>query len=100
VDIYEAELAYISPEQTGRLNRTIDYRTDYYSLGVGLYQMLTCHLPFEMEDPMEVVHSQIARQPVPPHYLRPDAPVCVSEVIMKLLLKKMTIVTKALTVTF
>src|SRR5271157_629833 len=63
----EGTLAYISPEQTGRMNRPVDYRTDFYSLGVTIYQMLTGNLPFEGDDALEMVYSHIARTPVPPH---------------------------------
>ena len=64
--VLEGALVYISPEQTGRMNRTIDYRTDFYSLGVTFYEMLNGQLPFESADAMELVHSHIAKQPVPP----------------------------------
>ena len=60
-------LAYMAPEQTGRMNRSIDSRSDLYSLGVTLYEMLTGTLPFTASDPMELVHCHIARQPTPPH---------------------------------
>ena len=59
-------LAYMAPEQTGRMNRSIDSRSDLYSLGVTLYEMLTGSLPFTASDPMEWVHCHIARQPVAP----------------------------------
>ncbi len=59
-------LAYMAPEQTGRMNRSIDSRSDLYALGVTLYEMLTGSLPFTATDPMEWVHCHIARQPVPP----------------------------------
>src|SRR5882672_9804301 len=59
-------LAYMAPEQTGRMNRSIDARSDLYALGVTLYQMLTGSLPFSAADPMEWVHCHIARKPVPP----------------------------------
>ena len=59
-------LPYMAPEQTGRMNRSIDSRSDLYALGVTLYEMLTGTLPFAATDPMELVHSHIARQPVPP----------------------------------
>ncbi|MFN6483985.1 MULTISPECIES: AAA family ATPase [unclassified Nostoc] len=62
-NVLEGTLAYISPEQTGRMNRGIDYRTDFYSLGVTFYQLLTKQLPFESNDPMEWVHSHIAKLP-------------------------------------
>ena len=62
-NVLEGTLAYISPEQTGRMNRGIDYRTDFYSLGVTFYELLTGKLPFECDDPMELVHCHIAKQP-------------------------------------
>ncbi|MDY7016272.1 MAG: serine/threonine-protein kinase, partial [Cyanobacteriota bacterium] len=62
-NILEGTLAYISPEQTGRMNRGIDYRTDFYSLGVTFYELLTGKLPFETNDPMELVHCHIAKMP-------------------------------------
>jgi predicted ATPase/serine phosphatase RsbU (regulator of sigma subunit) len=83
----EGTLAYISPEQTGRMNRSIDYRTDFYALGITFYELLTHHLPFETEDKMELVHCHLAKQPVPPHQLNPDIPRMLSEIIMKLLAK-------------
>jgi serine/threonine protein kinase len=80
-------LAYMAPEQTGRMNRSIDSRSDLYSLGVTLYEMLTGSLPFTASDPMEWVHCHIARQPVPPNERSKDAPASVSAIIMKLLAK-------------
>ena len=62
-NVLEGTLAYISPEQTGRMNRGIDYRTDFYSLGVTFYELLTGELPFASNDPMELVHSHIAKLP-------------------------------------
>src|SRR5499427_5914559 len=79
-------LAYMAPEQTGRMNRSIDSRSDLYSLGVTLYQMLTGSLPFTASDPMEWVHCHIARMPPPPSE-RLNAPAPVSGIIMKLLAK-------------
>ncbi|HEX7498928.1 MAG TPA: serine/threonine-protein kinase, partial [Polyangia bacterium] len=70
--VLEGTLAYISPEQTGRMNRSVDYRTDLYSLGVTFYEMLTGHVPFMSHDPMEIIHSHIARQPARVHTLNPD----------------------------
>ncbi|NET14510.1 MAG: serine/threonine protein kinase, partial [Okeania sp. SIO1H6] len=70
----EGTLAYIAPEQTGRMNRGIDYRSDFYSLGVTFYELLTNQLPFETTDPMELVHCHIAQQPLPVHELIPDIP--------------------------
>jgi serine/threonine protein kinase len=63
-NILEGTLAYISPEQTGRMNRGIDYRNDFYSLGVTFFQLLIGHLPFTTKDPMELVYSHIAKQPL------------------------------------
>jgi len=65
--VLEGTLAYLSPEQTGRMNRLLDYRTDFYSLGVTFYQLLTGQLPFVTTDILELVHCHIAKQPVPPH---------------------------------
>src|SRR6266852_5230214 len=80
-------LAYMAPEQTGRMNRSIDARSDLYAFGVTLYQMLTGSLPFTASDPMEWVHCHIARQPVPPGERLADVPSSVSAIIMKLLAK-------------
>ncbi len=81
-------LAYISPEQTGRMNRGADWRTDLYSLGVTLYEMLAGRLPFESATPLEIVHAHIAREPVPPGEIRPGIPQAISSIIMKLLSKE------------
>jgi PAS domain S-box-containing protein len=80
-------LAYMAPEQTGRMNRSIDSRSDLYALGVMLFQMLTGSLPFTALDPMEWVHCHIARKPVPPRERSKNIPVPVSAIIMKLLAK-------------
>ncbi len=85
--VIEGTLAYISPEQTGRMNRCLDYRTDFYSLGVTFYELLTNQLPFDTTDAMELVHSHIAKQPVSPHQLNPEIPQAVSDIVMKLLAK-------------
>lgn len=79
--------AYISPEQTGRMNRSIDSRSDLYSLGVTLYQMATGSLPFTASDPMEWVHCHVARQPEPPIKRSESIAAAVSRLIMKLLAK-------------
>ncbi|MEG4247325.1 AAA family ATPase [Microcoleus sp. Pol10D4] len=86
-NVLEGTLAYISPEQTGRMNRSIDYRTDFYSLGVTFYELLTGKLPFETEDALEIVHCHIARQPVPPHEIKPEIPLIVSQIVSKLMAK-------------
>ena len=86
-NLLEGTLAYMSPEQTGRMNRSIDYRTDFYSLGVTFYEMLTGQLPFQSSDPMELVHCHIAKQPEVPHVLNQDIPQALSALVMKLLSK-------------
>ncbi|WDD36659.1 AAA family ATPase (plasmid) [Nostoc sp. UHCC 0926] len=68
--VLEGTLAYLSPEQTGRMNRLLDYRTDFYSLGVTFYQLLTGYLPFATTDILELVHCHIAKQPIPPCEIR------------------------------
>ncbi|MEG4070772.1 AAA family ATPase [Microcoleus sp. Pol11C2] len=83
----EGTLAYMSPEQTGRMNRTLDYRTDFYSLGITLYEMLTGKLPFRSNDPLEIVYSHIAVQPISPHQINSEIPVALSEIVMKLMAK-------------
>src|SRR6478609_2985992 len=80
-------LAYMAPEQTGRMNRSIDSRSDLYAVGVTYYEMLTGTLPFTASDPMELVHSHIARQPVPPGERLNGIPGPVSAIVMKLLAK-------------
>jgi PAS domain S-box-containing protein len=80
-------LAYMAPEQTGRMNRSIDSRSDLYSLGVTLYQTLTGSLPFTASDAMEWVHCHIARKPVPPGERSKNVPALVSAIVMKLLAK-------------
>ena len=80
-------LAYMSPEQTGRMNRGVDYRTDLYSFGVTMYEMLTGGTPFTSLDPMELIHSHLAVMPEPPNAKVPHIPVVLSDIIMKLLSK-------------
>ncbi|HUG33339.1 MAG TPA: serine/threonine-protein kinase PknK, partial [Anaerolineales bacterium] len=87
VNVLEGTLAYLSPEQTGRINRAVDYRTDFYSLGVTFYQLLTGRLPFEETDPLALLHSHLAKQPIPPHEIAPVIPNAVSNIVMKLLAK-------------
>ncbi|MEG3842283.1 ATP-binding sensor histidine kinase [Microcoleus sp. herbarium14] len=86
-DCIEGTLFYMSPEQTGRMNRNLDYRSDFYSLGVTLYEMLTSQLPFQSSDSLEIVYSHIAIQPIPPKQLNPEIPAAVSEIVMKLMAK-------------
>lgn len=97
-NVIEGTLAYISPEQTGRMNRYVDYRTDFYSLGVTLYELLTGNLPFEAQDAMELVHCHLAKYPTPPHLVDKskqmqegkgvgEIPQAVSDIVLKLLAK-------------
>ena len=86
-DTLVGTLAYISPEQTGRMNRQVDYRTDLYSLGVILYELFTGQLPFESGDALEMIHAHIARQPQPPRQFDAGIPGPVSDIILKLLEK-------------
>ncbi len=83
----EGTLPYISPEQTGRMNRPLDYRTDLYSLGITLWELFTGQLPFSSDDPLELVYAHIARLPPSPHQVRPDVPEAVAAIILKLLAK-------------
>ncbi|MDI1476521.1 AAA family ATPase [Polyangium sp. y55x31] len=80
-------LPYTSPEQTGRMNRSVDYRTDMYSLGVVFYEMLAGRRPFEAMDPLELMHAHIAVKPVPPSDIDPEVPDALSAITMKLLSK-------------
>jgi serine/threonine protein kinase len=87
VAIPAGDWAYVSPEQTGRMNRPVDYRTDGYSTGVLLYRMLTAQLPFQASDPLEWAHCHIARMPAPPREIVPEQPQAVSDIVTKLLAK-------------
>ncbi len=86
-EVIYGSLAYMSPEQTGRMNREVDYRTDLYSLGVAFYEMLVGAPPFISDDPMALIHSHIAIRPVPPTRHNPGIPSVLSGIIMKLLSK-------------
>ncbi|MEP6646182.1 MAG: AAA family ATPase [Saprospiraceae bacterium] len=86
-DQLEGTLSYFSPEQTGRMNRILDYRSDLYSAGVILYELFTGHLPFEIKDPLKLIHSHLALYPVPPEQVNPLVPVQVSRIIRVLLSK-------------
>jgi PAS domain S-box-containing protein len=83
----EGTLAYLSPEQTGRMNRVIDYRTDLYSLGATFYELLTGQLPFNFDLPVELVHSHLAKTPPSVQAVNPNVPPILSTLVMKLLAK-------------
>jgi PAS domain S-box-containing protein len=83
----EGTIAYISPEQTGRMSRFLDYRSDFYSLGVTFYELLTGLLPFNTSSALELVHCHIAQPPVPLYQIRPDLPKPISDIVMKLMAK-------------
>ncbi|OJJ25287.1 serine/threonine protein kinase [Roseofilum reptotaenium AO1-A] len=91
LNVLEGTLAYISPEQTGRMNRGIDYRSDFYALGITLYELLAGRLPFNSDDPMELVHAHIAQQPISPcDWLNGNGenhPQSLSDIILKLMAK-------------
>jgi predicted ATPase/transcriptional regulator with GAF, ATPase, and Fis domain len=81
------ELAYMAPEQSGRINRSADYRADFYALGVLLYEELTHRLPFSSDDALELIHFHVARSPIAPIDLDPEIPEVISAIVMKLLAK-------------
>jgi PAS domain S-box-containing protein len=83
----EGTLAYLSPEQTGRMNRLLDYRTDFYSLGATFYELLTGQRPFPTTDILELIHCHLAKPPIPPHELNNTIPQSVSDLILKLMAK-------------
>ncbi|GAA6617748.1 ATP-binding protein [Scytonema sp. NUACC26] len=83
----EGTLAYLSPEQTGQMNRGIDYRSDFYSLGVTFFELLIGQLPFQSNDPMELVYSHIAKQAPVIHKIDPAIPLVVSAIVSKLMAK-------------
>ncbi len=86
-NVLSGTLAYMSPEQTGRMNRKLDYRTDFYSLGITLYQLLIGQLPFQEREPLELVHCHLARTATPAQELIPAIPITLSNIIMKLIAK-------------
>ena len=86
-NVLEGTLPYISPEQTGRMNRGIDYRTDFYSLGVTFYELLTGKLPFQTDDPIDLVHCHLAKQPIPASIVNQSVPLVLSEIVTKLMAK-------------
>lgn len=87
-EFLEGTLPYLSPEQTGRMNRGIDYRTDLYSLGATFYQLLTGKVPFIFKDPLDMVYSHLAKMPIPPIEINPTIPQVISDIVMKLLNKQ------------
>ena len=86
-DVLEGTLSYISPEQTGRTNRFLDYRTDFYSLGITFYELFTRQVPFQASDSLELVHAHLAKEPLSPQKINPDIPDVVSNIILKLIRK-------------
>jgi predicted ATPase/class 3 adenylate cyclase len=87
-NVLEGTLAYMSPEQTGRMNRSLDYRTDFYSLGATFYEMIARARPFDADDELELVHCHIAREPAPLHRRNPDIPLALSKIVSKLMGKR------------
>ncbi|MFC1617498.1 AAA family ATPase, partial [Candidatus Margulisiibacteriota bacterium] len=85
--VLEGSLPYISPEQTGRINRSLDYRTDYYSLGITLFELLIGQRPFDAQDNMDWIHCHIAKQPQNPSNIKNNIPNVLSKVILKLISK-------------
>jgi PAS domain S-box-containing protein len=83
----EGSLAYMSPEQTGRMNRMVDFRSDFYSLGVTFYEILTRQLPFQDLDAVELVYCHLAKQPTPVTVLNPDVPEIINAIVAKLMAK-------------
>jgi PAS domain S-box-containing protein len=85
--VIESSLPYVSPEQTGRTHHGVDFRSDLYSLGVTLYELLTGRRPFDANTALELIHAHLARRPLDPQRLRPDLPTVLSAIVMKLLEK-------------
>jgi predicted ATPase len=86
-DLLEGNLAYISPEQTGRMNRGIDYRSDFYSLGITLYKLLTAQLPFTPTNPIELIRCHLSQIAIPVNLIQPEIPLAVSQIVAKLMAK-------------
>lgn len=87
IALLQENLTYCAPEQTGRVKRRIDYRTDFYGLGNTLYELFSGQPPFHSRDPLELVHAQLAKVPTPPHVIRPDLPEVISGILTKLIAK-------------
>ncbi|MBD2209952.1 AAA family ATPase [Nostoc linckia FACHB-104] len=83
----EGTLEYMSPEQTGRMNRSVDYRSDFYSLGVTFYEILTAQQPFQSNDPLELIHYHIAKQATPIQQLNPEVSQALAAIVAKLMAK-------------
>lgn len=83
----DGTLTYVSPEQTGRMNRSVDHRSDLYSLGIIFYEMLTGHVPFSCSDPLELVHAHLSRIPDSPRQCNSDVPEVLSDIVLRLLAK-------------
>ncbi|NJM65275.1 MAG: AAA family ATPase [Acaryochloris sp. RU_4_1] len=87
VNLLEGTPAYMSPEQTGRINRLLDYRSDLYSLGITFYELLVGHLPFQTLDPLELIHCHISQRPPSPSQLNSKIQTVISDIVMKLIEK-------------
>ncbi|MCM1984331.1 EAL domain-containing protein [Lyngbya confervoides] len=82
-----SDLRYLSPEQTGRMNCRVDYRADFYALGVIFYELITGVIPFQGTSPLELIHAHLARLPLAPHRINPEVPEALSLVVLRLLAK-------------
>ncbi|MTJ07700.1 MULTISPECIES: hybrid sensor histidine kinase/response regulator [unclassified Anabaena] len=87
LNLIEGTIPYISPEQTGRMNCPLDYRSDFYSLGITFYELLTGQLPFANDDTLALIHCHLAKQAIAPHLLCSHIPIIISEIILKLMAK-------------
>ena len=86
-EVLEGTLTHISPEQTGRMNRPLDYRTDFYAFGITLYQLLTKQLPFTAQEPLQLIYSHLAKKPSPLIDINPDIPPSLNNLVLKLIAK-------------
>jgi len=87
-DFVAGTLAYISPEQTGRINHRVEFSTDIYSLGIIFYQLLTGRLPFTSTDPLALIHSHLAEEAAPAHQINPQVPSMISDIVIKMCMKE------------